>query len=144
MSLTVLILTYNEEKHLARCLESLKAFATEVFIVDSYSTDQTLAIAQEMGAKVYQNTWVNYAVQFQWGLDHCPIRTPWVMRMDADEYVTPELAKEIKERLPKISDAVSGLIVKRQVHFMDRWIRHGGYYPTKLLRIWRTGMGSIE
>lgn len=143
-SLTVIILTYNEEKHLARCLESLKPFASEVFIIDSFSTDRTLAIAEEMGAKVYQNTWTNQAVQFQWGLDNCPIRSSWVMRMDADEYVTPELAQELLHQLPILPDKVSGLIVKRQVHFMDRWIRHGGYYPTKLLRIWRTGMGSIE
>lgn len=143
-SITIIILTYNEEKHIDRCIQSVCSFTKEIFIVDSFSDDNTCNIAQQRGAKVFQNPWTTYATQFQWALDNCPITTPWIMRMDADEYVTPELAEEIKEKLTSLDESTTGIILKRQVHFMDRWIRYGGYYPTKLLRIWRNDTGSIE
>ena len=140
----VLILTKNEEKHIARALESIQPFADEVHIVDSYSTDGTLAIAEKMGARFYQNPWINYAAQFQWGLENCDIKADWIMRLDADEYIMPELAREINERLATLEPEITGVILKRRVHFMGKWMRHGGYYPIKLLRIWRAGRGRIE
>lgn len=143
-SLSVIILTYNEQLHLARCIRSLLPIASKIFVIDSYSTDQTVAIAQELGATVLQNPWKNYATQFQWALDNCPIHTDWVMRMDADEYVLDALAKEISQKLPTLDKAVGGILLKRRLYFMNRWIRHGGYYPIKLLRIWRVGVGRIE
>lgn len=142
--LTVIILTKNEEKHLPRLLQSLIGLNTDVCIVDSYSDDRTLEICNQAGAQVFQNPFVNQAVQFQWALDNCVVDTPWVMRMDADEYLTPELAQELKVRLPQLDAQITGVILKRQVHFMGKWIRHGGYYPIKLLRVWRNGIGSIE
>ena len=94
-NLSVIILTYNEEMHIQRCILSLKAFAKDIFIVDSFSTDKTVEIAENLQAKVFQHKWPgNHAAQFQWALDHCPIETVWVMKMDADEYVLPELAAE--------------------------------------------------
>ena len=143
--ISVLILTYNEELHIARCIESLQNIAEEIFIVDSFSTDKTVEIAESLGAKVYQNKWPgNHAIQFQWGLDNCPIETEWVMKMDSDEYVLPELAEEINAKISVLDDDVSGVYIKRRVYFMDRWIKHGGYYPTWLLRIWRYDKGRIE
>jgi len=142
--LSVLILTFNEELHIERCIKSLQLFAKEIFIVDSYSTDKTVEIAESLGAKVYQNKWVNYAVQYQWGLDNCQIETEWVMRMDADEYVLPELVDEINKKIDMLIDDVSGVYIKRRVHFMGRWIKHGSYYPIWLLRIWRYKNGRIE
>ena len=143
-NISILILTYNEELHIERCIRSLLPFAKEIFIVDSCSTDRTVEIAESLGAKVYQNNWVNYAVQYQWGLDNCPIETEWVMRMDADEYVLPELVDEINAKMSMLDDDVSGVYIKRRVHFMDRWIKHGSYYPIWLLRIWRYEKGRIE
>ena len=142
--LSVIILTYNEQKHIERCIKSLLPIAKNIFIVDSYSTDKTVEIAKLLGAKVYQNKWVNYATQFQWGLDNCPIETEWVMRMDADEYVLPELAEEISAKMSMLSDDISGVYIKRRVYFMGKWIKYGGYYPTWLLRIWRYDKGRIE
>jgi len=142
--ISVIILTYNEEKHIERCIKSLKPFVKEIFIVDSYSTDKTIDIAQSLGAKVYQNKWVNYATQFQWGLDNCPIKTKWVMRMDADEYVEPLLAKNITNTLSTINDDIKGIYLKRKVFFMDKWIKWGGFYPHVLLRIWQYKYGRIE
>ncbi len=142
--ISVVILTFNEEYHIKRCIKSLQTFAKEIFIIDSYSTDKTVEIAESLGAKVYQNKWVNYAVQYQWGLDNCPIETEWVMRMDSDEYVLPELVNEINAKLNTLDDETSGVYIKRRVHFMDRWIKHGSYYPIWLLRIWRYEKGRIE
>lgn len=141
---SVIILTYNEQLHIERCIKSLKPFVKDVFIVDSFSSDDTIELCKSLGAIIYQNKWTTYATQFQWGLDNCPIDTKWVMRMDADEYVTPELAKEIQTRLSGLDDNVTGIILKRQVHFINKWIRYGGYYPIKLLRIWRNGVGNVE
>ena len=141
---SVIILTYNEEKHMARCLESLRSFTGQVFIVDSFSTDRTVDIARSMGAVVVQNPWVNYATQFNFGIANTPFQTTWLMRMDADEYVLPELAAEINARVSGLPAGVSGVYVKRRVIFLDRWMRHGSYYPIWLLRIWRRGNGFCE
>lgn len=142
--ISILILTNNEELHIRRCISSLKLITDNIFIVDSFSKDQTVEIAKSLGVFVIQNKWINYAKQYQWGLDNCPIKTEWVMRMDADEYVQPNLANEIKERIKMLPSNVSGVFVKRRVIFMDKWIRFGGYYPTWLLRIWRFKKGKIE
>lgn len=142
--LSVIILTHNEEKHIGRCLDSLRPLTTDIFIVDSFSTDRTVEIARSMGATVVQNPGTTYAVQFNYGITHTPFRGTWLMRMDADEYVLPELAEEIKQRLPTLPADISGVYVKRRVMFMDRWIRHGGYYPIWLLRLWRQGQGICE
>ena len=142
--LSVVILTHNEQQHIERCLVSLLAVTNKIFIVDSFSTDDTVAIAQKMGAVVVQNAWVSYAFQFNFGLENNPFNTQWVMRMDADEYVLPELAVEINTKLPTLQSDTSGIFLKRRVIFMDQWIKRGGYYPIWLLRIWRNGIGTCE
>jgi len=144
MDLSVIILTFNEEKHIARCIKSLHPFAQDIFIIDSFSTDKTVELAQSLGVQAYQNHWTNHAKQFNWGLVNCPIKTKWVMRMDADEYVTPELANEIQQKLGDLENNITGIYVKRQVYFMNKWIKHGGYYPTWLLRLWQHRNGSCE
>ena len=90
-SISVIILTYNEEKHIERCIESVKPFAGDIFIVDSFSNDRTVEIAKSLGTHVFQHKWENnHAKQLNWGLANCPIKTKWIMRLDADEYVTEE------------------------------------------------------
>ncbi len=143
-SVTVIILTLNEEKHLARALDSVISFATDVIVVDSYSTDQTIEIARRYGARIEQHPFVNQAKQFQWALDNVSMHTEWVMRLDADEVVEIDLAKEISTKLVKLEVDVVGINLKRKHIFLGRWIRHGGRYPLLLLRIWRTGKGRIE
>ncbi len=142
--LTVIILTFNEEIHIKRAIESVAEIASAIWIVDSYSTDNTISIAETSGARTLKNVFTNQAAQFQWALDHCEIKTTWVMRLDADEYLTSALINELKTELPTIKKDVSGIVLKRQVHFMGKWIRHGGYYPVKLLRIWRPGNAYVE
>ncbi|MEM7063168.1 MAG: glycosyltransferase family 2 protein [Cyanobacteria bacterium P01_B01_bin.77] len=142
--ISVIVLTKNEEPNLAICLDSLKILDADVYIVDSGSTDGTLDIAKQYGCKIFENPWKNYATQLNWALSALPINTPWTMRLDADERLTPELVTELQQLLPNSPDSIGGYQVKRRVFFMGRWIRHGGYYPTWLLRIWRSGIGTCE
>jgi glycosyltransferase involved in cell wall biosynthesis len=142
--ISIIILTYNEEMHITRCIQSLKSISQNIFIIDSQSTDNTVEICESLGAKVYQNPWKNYADQFQWGLDNCPINTEWVMRMDADEYIEPDLVEEINAELSKVPEDINGLYIRRKYIFLERWVKHGATYPLNLLRIWRTGKGRIE
>ncbi len=143
-NISVIILTHNEEQHIERCIESLNQVASQIFIVDSFSTDRTVEIAKSLGTKVYQNKWINYANQFHWGLDNCPISTKWVMRMDADEYLEDELITEINNKLDGLNENITGVYLKRKVLFKGKWIKYGGFYPHILLRIWKHGMGRIE
>lgn len=143
--ISVIILTYNEEKHIERCIESLLPIAKEIIIIDSYSKDKTIEISKKLGAKILQNPWPNnHAIQFNWGIENANINTKWVMRMDADEYITKELTQEIIQKLEKIEENTTGIFVKRRVYFLDKWIKYGGYYPTWLLRIWQNKKGYCE
>jgi len=137
LDLSVIILTYNEEIHIRRCLENVRLLARDIFVVDSFSTDKTCDIARGLGARVYQNKWENnHAKQFNWALERLPIATRWVLRLDADEYLTGDLLREIEEKLPGIADGVTGVVFKRRHIFLGKWIRRGTY-PVKLLRLFR-------
>ena len=142
--LTVIVLTKDEEANLPSLLASLVRLAAGIFVVDSGSTDRTVEIARAAGCRVVTNPFVNQAQQLNWAIDNLPIATPWVMRLDADERLTPELVEELRRVLPTLPEDVTGLYVKRQVWFWGRWIRHGGYYPTWLLRIWRNSCARCE
>lgn len=145
LDLTVIILTYNEELHIRRCLENVAPIAKRVVIVDSFSTDKTLEIAREFpNVDILQNKWENnYAKQFNWGLEHANITTKWVLRLDADEYLTKELVEELKTKLPGLPEDVSGIVLKRRHIFLDKWMKRG-IYPVKLMRIFRNGKGRCE
>lgn len=143
-TVSVIILTYNESLHIARAIESARAFSDEVLVVDSFSSDDTCEIARRHGAQVVQHAFVNQAKQFQWALDNLPITGNWTMRLDADEIIEADLAAEITRRLPALDAQVTGINLKRKHIFMGRWVRHGGRYPLKMLRLWRTGLGRIE
>lgn len=143
-SVTVIILTHQEEIHIARCILSLKPIVSRILVVDSFSTDNTVQIAESLGAQVIQRKWKNYADQFQWGLDNCIINTKWVMRMDADEYLDSDLQQELPDLLKSASEDQIGIYLKRKVFFEGKWIRFGGFYPQILLRVWRPSKGHIE
>ena len=144
LDLAVVILTYNEGRHIARALQSVAGLASRIIVVDSFSTDDTVAIACLHGAVVLQHKFSNHAKQFQWGLDNALITEKWIMRLDADEIIEPDLVEEIISKLPRMSNDVVGINLKRKHIFMGRWVRHGGRYPLLLLRVWRRGQGRIE
>lgn len=144
LDISVIILTLNEELHIRRCIENVRSIAKQIFVVDCFSTDRTVDIAKELGAEVHQHEWPgNQAAQFNWALENLPIATEWVLRLDADEYLTPELIDELQSKLPNIDKDVSGIILNRRHIFMGKWVKHG-VYPVKLLRIFYYGKGLCE
>lgn len=144
LSLTVIILTRDEARHLPRALASIREIAERVVVVDSGSTDGTLAIAREAGASIHERAWVNHAEQFQWALDNAAITTQWVMRLDADEWLGEDCIANLRAMLPELPADVAGVSLDRRHYFMGRWIRHGGRNPLRLLRIWRHRQARIE
>lgn len=144
MNVVAVVLTFNEELHLQRCLESLSDVVTAVLVVDSFSTDSTISIAHSYGADVRQRAWVNYADQFNWALEQIPADTDWVLRIDADEVLTRSLAEEIQQRLPTFGRDVTGLYCGRRMTFLRHPIRHGGVFPIRVLRLFRAGRGRCE
>ncbi len=144
MKLVAVILTFNEERHLARCIASLKGMANEIVVADCFSTDATLEIAREQGARVIQREWVNHATQFNWALTQLAADTNWVLRIDADEVLTPELRAEIQTRLPTLGPEIDGVYCSRRMTFQGRLIRYGGVFPVRVLRLFRAGRGQCE
>src|SRR5882757_1890066 len=123
-SLTAVILTKNEELHIARCIASLKRCAERVIVIDSLSTDKTADLARNAGADIYERPFHNYADQFNWALSNCNITSSWTMRIDADEYVDTELSNNISSQLSTLSTETTGVVVTRYISFLGRVIRH--------------------
>lgn len=144
LDISIIILTFNEEKHIKRCIDNAKQFAKTIFIVDSFSTDGTVEIAKGLGAIVYQNKWENnYAKQFNWGLNNLHIKTEWVFRLDADEYLTNELILELHQKIPTIECDVSGVIFPLRRYFLNQYVRRG-IGKMNLLRLFRFGKAQCE
>ncbi len=142
--ITVIILTFNEERHLKRAIASVQPFAKDVLVVDSFSTDKTVEIANSLGARVMQRRFINQAEQFNWALDNGGVSTGWIMRLDADEIIGEDLTEAIRDRIDALSDDITGVIFERKHIFMGKWVRFGGRFPLPLLRLWRTGEGRVE
>ena len=143
-TLTAIILTFNEAMHIERCIGAVRGVAQRVFVIDSGSTDGTVDIARANGAEVLQNPWKNYAIQFNWALDNAKIDTDWVLRIDADEVLDPALQTTISDFLTAPPSAANAAILRRQIVFLGRPIRHGFFYPLHNLRMWRNGQGRVE
>ncbi len=152
-SLTVVILTYNEERNLPACLASVAGWVREIFVVDSGSTDCTTKIASRYDARVISHPFESHAKQWNWALRNLPFSHEWALCLDADHRVTPELADELVQLFSREGDRrgrtadggrpavslaeVDGFYIKRQQIFRSKWIRHGGYDPKYLLKLVR-------
>lgn len=145
-SLTAIILTFNEEKHLERCLRSLAGLVNATLVVDSGSTDGTQAIAARHGARVLVHPWKNYASQFNWALDHGSLDTDWCLRIDADEYLSDTLRASMSEFLarPDPDTGITGMAVRRRIVFMGRSLRWGAMGHLYMLRLFRRDSGRCE
>jgi glycosyltransferase involved in cell wall biosynthesis len=139
MTLSVAIVSLNEEANLGRTLESVK-WADEIVVVDSGSTDRTCEIARQFGAKVIVEPWRGYVAQKQYAIELCT--KDWVLLLDADEEVSPGLAEEIRAAIASPNPA-NGYKLPRKNLFLGRWIRHGGFYPDPKLRLFRRGQGFV-
>ena len=135
LDISVIVLTFNEEIHIRRCVENAFRVAEEVFVIDCFSTDKTVEIAKECGATVLQHEYINQAQQFQWALENCPIKTAWTLRMDADEYLTDELIKEMGKTLPSLPEGVTGCYLPLRVAFMGKVLKHGLRHQVQILRL---------
>lgn len=143
-TIAAIILTKDEELHIARCIKSLEGVCCEIFVVDSFSTDSTCKIAREMGATVVMHKWKNYADQFNFALRNCPIHSEWVWRIDADEYLCGNVGQAVRQAAARCAPNVNGIYVRRRIDFMGRPLLHGGWYPSYHLKVFRRGHAECE
>jgi glycosyltransferase involved in cell wall biosynthesis len=139
--LSVLLPTYNEEDMLHDCLESVK-WADEILVCDSYSTDRTLEIARQYGARIIQHEYINSAKQKNWAIPQCAHE--WVLQLDADERLEPALQDEIKAILADPPQGVDGYRINFKHYLLGKWIRHSGVYPEYHLRLFRRDFGRFQ
>jgi glycosyltransferase involved in cell wall biosynthesis len=139
---TVILLSFNSEDTLGATLSRASEVAEEIFVVDSFSSDGTVALAESYGARVVQHAFENYGAQRNWAIDNLPIHTAWQLHLDADEVMDAELVAAIQS-LPDEPEH-SGYFVPRYVKFLGRVLRHGGMSPTWHLRLFRSGAGRCE
>jgi glycosyltransferase involved in cell wall biosynthesis len=144
MGLSVCIITCDEEANILRTLESVKSFGDEIIVVDSGSTDKTVALARSCGAKVFVEEWKGFARQKNSALDKAT--GEWILSLDADEEVSPELAGSIRALLktPQAAPVFDGYMVARRNMYLNRWIKHSGYYPDRKLRLVKRGRIQFE
>ena len=144
MVLSVCIVTHNEEANIARTLESVKGIADEIVIVDSHSTDKTVAIARSFGAKVFIEDWKGFAVQKNSA--NAKASGEWILSLDADEEINSELAASIRTALKSDSSGqkLDGYFMARKNLYLKRWIKHGGYYPDRKLRLVKRSLAKFE
>ncbi|MBU8915090.1 glycosyltransferase family 2 protein [Bacillus sp. FJAT-29953] len=142
--ITAVVLTKNESRNISNCINSIKTLVDRVVVVDSGSTDNTVEIARNLGADVYEHPFENYARQFNWGLDNTNISTKWVIRIDADEQFTPQLCKEIEENIKlHENDDINGFTLEAWLYFMEKKLNYGGTKKRKLM-VFKNGIGRIE
>lgn len=144
IKLSVIILTLNEELNLPECLASISELAADIFVVDSGSKDATVDLARSSGCRVYEHPFENYAAQRNWALDNLPIETEWILCLDADERLMPELVNEIATVLSRGDNEYAGFLINKRSFFLGKWLRYGGQYPSYHLRLFRKGLGRCE
>ena len=144
MNLAAIILTYNEELHIERCINSLVGVVDQVYVIDSYSKDSTISIAKKLGARILQHPWSNHASQFNWALDNIDKETTWVLRIDADEYLSEGLKGEIVSKLDQLPANIAGISIKRKIIFQGILIKFGGVGSVNIVRLMRYGFGMYE
>lgn len=143
--LTTIIMTKNEEKNIEYCIKSVQEISKRIIVVDSFSQDKTVDLAKALGAEVYQHEFINQAKQFIYAMEIADIKTTWVFRIDADERLTNESAREIEEQCNANENTdINGMIVRFEVSFMGKKLRHGGIYPFRKLLIFKYGKGHME
>jgi glycosyltransferase involved in cell wall biosynthesis len=139
---SVIILTYNEAENIERSIRNTISWAHEVIVLDSYSTDNTVEIAISLGAKVVHRKFDNYSAQRNYAIKEIHLETDWILFLDADEFLSGDLKKEINSELA--NPTADGYYLKRRFYFDGRWVRWGGYYPTWILRLFKKDKGLFQ
>ena len=142
----VMIITFNEELNLPHCIEALEGWTNNIFVIDSGSTDATVAIAKQNGAKLIHHDWEGYAQQKNWALDNLPFESQWILIVDADEVITSQVRARLVTIAERPVDDVeeNGFFINRLTYFLGKPIRHCGYYPSWNLRFFKRGAGRYE
>jgi glycosyltransferase involved in cell wall biosynthesis len=141
MEFSAVVITYNEERRLDDALKSLAGVASEIVVVDCFSTDETIRIARKYTDRVFERAWTNYADQKNFANDKASCS--WIFSLDADERLSPELRKELAE-LKKAEPDCVGFAIPRQVYYLGRWVRHSGWYPDWRVRLFRKDSARWE
>ncbi len=141
MEISAVIITFNEEKRLEPALKSLAGLVSEIIVVDSFSTDNTVRLAKKYTNKVFQRKWTDYSDQKNYANTRASF--PWILSLDADERISPELREEILE-VKKEEPECDGFLIPRQVYYLGKWIRHSGWYPDRKLRLFRKDRARWE
>jgi len=141
MDISAVIITYNEEARLEGALKSLQGIASEIVVVDCYSTDHTVKIARKYTDKVFERSWTGFADQKNFA--NSQAKFPWILSLDADERISPELREELLE-LKDTEPDCSGFSIPRLAFYLGRWIRHAGWYPDRKIRLFRRDRARWE
>jgi glycosyltransferase involved in cell wall biosynthesis len=143
MKISAVIIAFNEEDRLPDCLASLQGVADEIVVVDSYSTDLTLEIARAAQARVWQKRFEDYSQQKNFAMAQADCE--WILNLDADERVSPELKRaivELKER--GAPGTAAAFAIKRKTYYLGRWIRHSGWYPDRKIRLFKKNKAAWQ
>ncbi|MBN1474647.1 MAG: glycosyltransferase family 2 protein [Syntrophaceae bacterium] len=138
--LSIALITKNEEQNIKDCLKSV-SFAKQIVVIDSGSTDKTLEIANEFGCDIYREGWHGFGTQKQLAIDRCA--QPWILVLDADERIPPETATVIKNIVTSPDADAAGFTFPRKNYFQGRWIKHAGWWPDRILRLFKKGAGQM-
>ncbi len=140
--LSVAIIAQDEEANLRQTLPSLMALAPEIVLVDSGSTDGTVAVAKTFGARILHQNWLGFGAQKNFAIAQC--KGEWILSLDADEVLSPRLADSINRTIATAAPQLVGFTIARRNLFLGRWLRHGGYYPDRKLRLFRQGRARFQ
>ena len=144
MNNAVIILTKNEEVHLERCILNIPSLFNKIYVIDSFSSDRTKEIAKKFPVVFLENKFLNHSKQFNWALDHLDKKTDWVLRIDADEFLSKQLIEEMSCKIPKLDSCVKGIFLPRRIIFQNQLIRYGGINKTKVLRLFKYDYGKCD
>lgn len=143
--ITAIILTRNEKDFIEDCIKSIKSVVRRIVVVDSLSEDNTVELARNLGAEVYEHEFYNYSKQYKYAVEIAQVKTKWILRIDADERLTVESANELNELCDQNENTdVTGIVLRFYNMFLEKPMYHGGMYPWKKLSVYKTGFGDIE
>jgi glycosyltransferase involved in cell wall biosynthesis len=141
---SVVVMTFNEERNIEPCLQSVAGWADEVIVVDSFSTDRTEQIARTYTSNFVQHAYESHPAQWQWVLDNLPLQNDWIFAVDADFRVSEKLKAALTDQLPNLASTVQGIYVRHKQIFRGRALEYGGLYPRYWLRLFRRNAGFID
>lgn len=144
LAITALILTFNEELNIEKCLKSLSSWVSEIIILDSNSTDSTIELARKYTDRIYFHDFETHTKQWNWALTNIEIKNEWVLGLDSDQIVSTELKAKLMETFTGNSPAANGFYFKRKQIFLGKWIKYGGYYPKYLLKLFKKNSVFID